>query len=130
MISQLVRASVIVLLCATTAAQAASPRKPQAGAPGRNPYDGAWTVMIVTERGSCDRAYRYGLQIVDGVVQYDGAVSFTGNVTPKGAVRVSVSAAGNRAEGSGRMTRNTGQGKWVGYSGSDSCSGYWQAERR
>ena len=121
MISHFLRASVLAAVCTAAAVQSA---------PARTPYDGAWSVLIVTQRGSCDRAYRYGVQIVDGIVRYDGAVSFTGRVAPNGRVQVSVSAGGSRANGSGRLSRNSGQGNWQGVSGSDLCSGYWQAERR
>lgn len=121
MISHLVRASTLALVCIASIAQ---------GATARTPYDGAWTVLIVTERGSCDRAYRYGVEIVDGIVRYDGAVNFTGQVAKNGNVRVSVAGGNSRASGSGKLSRNTGAGNWVGYSGSDACSGYWQAQRR
>jgi hypothetical protein len=136
MISHLVRASVLALACFATAAESAPTRKspprnaPERPAPAANLYDGSWTVLIVTERGTCDRAYRYGVEIVDGTVRYNGAVAFTGHVARNGNVEVSVSAGSNRANGTGRLTHTNGQGKWVGYSGSDLCSGYWQAERR
>jgi hypothetical protein len=122
MISHLLRASVLAVVCAASAATSA---------PARTPYDGPWSVLIVTQQGNCDRAYRYGVQIVDGIVRYDGnAVDFTGRVAPNGRVQVSVVAAGSRAEGIGRLSRNAGQGKWRGSSGGDICSGYWEAERR
>ena len=122
MISHLVRVSVLALACAASAATSA---------PARTPYDGPWTVLIVTERGSCDRAYRYGVQIVDGNVQYDGgAVTLAGRVDAKGAVHVTVAAGSSRANGTGRLFRNVGQGSWSGSSGGDICSGYWEAERR
>ncbi len=35
-------------------------------AQARGPYDGNWSVLIVTDSGSCDRAYRYALRIADG----------------------------------------------------------------
>ena len=31
-------------------------------AQARGPFDGTWSVLIVTDSGSCDRAYRYALQ--------------------------------------------------------------------
>jgi len=97
----------------------------------RTAFDGAWSVLIVTQRGACDRAYRYGVQIVDGNLVYDGGVvSMTGRVNASGAVRVNVSAGGASASGSGRMTRTNARGNWSGSSGSDACSGYWEAERR
>jgi hypothetical protein len=30
----------------------------------RTSFDGTWTVLIMTDAGTCDRAYRYGLRIV------------------------------------------------------------------
>ena len=97
----------------------------------RTPYDGAWSVLIVTQRGTCDRAYRYGIQIVDGNLVYDGGiVNLTGHVNTSGAVRVNVSAGGAQASGAGRLTRTNGRGNWSGRSGGDACSGYWEAERR
>jgi hypothetical protein len=122
MISLFVRTSVLALVCAATAATTAT---------ARTPYDGAWSVLIVTQRGTCDRAYQYGVQIVDGNVTYRGGmVNFFGRVTAKGAVRVTVSGGSSRADGSGKLTRTTGQGNWRGRSGKDACSGYWTAQRR
>jgi hypothetical protein len=100
-------------------------------APARTIYDGSWSVLIVTQRGTCDRAYRYGIEIVNGRVHYGGgAVNFSGQVARNGAVRVNVSSGGAPASGSGRLSRNVGRGRWSGLSGSDRCSGYWEAERR
>ena len=122
MISHLVRASVLASVCIAATATTA---------PARTPYDGAWSVLIVTQRGSCDRAYRYGIQIINGIVTYDGgAVNLSGRVSGNGAVRVVVSAGSASANGTGRLSRNTGRGSWAGRSGSDACSGYWEAERR
>jgi hypothetical protein len=131
MIRHLARAGILVLICIATVAESA-PRNAPKSIPRGNQYDGAWTVLIVTEHGSCDRAYRYGIQIIDGMVHYDGSiiVSFDGRVAANGKVQVSVAAAGNRANGSGRLSRDFGQGKWQGSSGSDACAGYWEAERR
>jgi hypothetical protein len=122
MISNLVRASVLAVVCATSASSTAS---------ARTPYDGAWSVLIVTQRGGCDRAYRYGVQIVNGNVVYDGGiVRFSGRVAPNGRVQVAVSSGSSRANGAGRLSRNGGQGNWRGQSGPETCSGYWTAERR
>jgi hypothetical protein len=98
----------------------------------RSAYDGAWSVLIVTRSGSCDPTYRYGLQISDGNVIYDGGgpITMQGRVTPKGAVRVIVQGGGQWADGSGRLTRNQGSGMWRGQGASSACAGVWQAERR
>jgi hypothetical protein len=122
MISQLVRATALVLVCA-------------AGAPGtadaRTVYDGNWSVLIVTERGNCDRAYRYGVEIENGRVIYrGGGPDFNGRVSPNGSVQVRVSAGSQNASGSGRLSRTAGRGSWRGQSTTGACSGYWEAERR
>ena len=35
-------------------------------------YDGLWSVVIVTEKGTCDRAYRYPVRIANGALVNDG----------------------------------------------------------
>jgi hypothetical protein len=122
MIGHLFRFAFVFVVCvASLPGQAAA----------RTAYDGAWSVLIVTQRGSCDRAYRYGVQIVDGRVVYDGGiVSLSGRVNSGGGVSVSVSSGSSYASGSGRLSRNAGRGHWSGKSGSSACSGYWEAERR
>jgi hypothetical protein len=102
-------------------------------AAARTPFDGLWSVLIVTESGDCDRGYRYPVAIVNGSVQHapnEGDQSFViaGRVATGGAVRVSVRRGEQYAEGSGRLTPSTGEGRWRSPSGG--CSGYWQAERR
>lgn len=94
-------------------------------------FDGNWSVLIVTQRGDCDRAYRYGISISGGRVFYEGGVvNFTGRVAANGAVNVRVTSGSAAATGSGRLTRNAGQGRWSGRSGNSQCAGYWTAERR
>ena len=50
---------------------------------GRTSFDGNWSVLIVTNRGPCDRGYRYGLSIRGGKVFYTGslAVNVNGQVS-------------------------------------------------
>lgn len=95
-------------------------------------FDGNWSVVIVTQRGNCDRAYRYGISIQNGVIYYyGGAASFSGRVSQSGSIRVSVrSGTGGFASGSGRLRGDTGSGRWSGQSGNDRCSGYWTAQRQ
>jgi hypothetical protein len=126
MISRSLRSLVLAGACAASLAATAST------AFARNLYDGNWSVLIVTERGSCDRAYRYGVQISDGNVTADGGgmVSVGGRVAANGLVRVVVQGGGAYATGSGKLSRNVGRGTWSGRSGNDACAGVWQAERR
>ena len=39
-------------------------------------YDGNWSVVIITDKGTCDRSYRYPVRITDGNVGYAGEASF------------------------------------------------------
>jgi hypothetical protein len=101
------------------------------GAIARTAFDGAWSVLIVTDRGTCDRAYRYALRITDGRVYYDDpSFSVSGGVDDSGRVQVGVSAGGQSANGYGRLSGNYGQGSWSGRSSTSQCSGHWEAERR
>lgn len=97
----------------------------------RTPYDGAWSVLIVTDSGTCDRAYRYALRIADGRVYYDDpSFNVSGSVNARGQVHVGVSAGGQSANGYGRLSGNYGEGSWSGRSSTSQCSGHWEAERR
>lgn len=97
----------------------------------RTIYDGRWSVLIITDKGSCDRGYRYGFEIRNGVVHYDGdVVNLTGRVGPNGVVRVTVSRGEQKASGTGRLSRNFGHGTWSGAATGAVCSGRWEAERR
>src|SRR5262245_8778639 len=101
MISHLVRASVLASVCVTALATDSS---------ARTPYDGAWSVLIVTTRGDCDRAYRYGVSIVNGYIRYDGGVvNMQGRVAANGAVRVTLTSGMAYANGSGRLNRTSGR---------------------
>ena len=97
----------------------------------RGPYDGTWSVLIVTDSGTCDRAYRYALRIADGRVFYDDpSFNVSGHVDARGNVSVGVSAGDQYANGSGRLSGDYGDGHWSGHSSTSACSGHWEAERR
>ena len=97
---------------------------------GKQSLDGTWSVLIVTEQGKCDRAYRYPVRITNGAVGYAGEASFnvSGKVGDTGAVIVTVSRGNQSATGTGRMSATDGSGTWTAASGE--CSGTWTAERR
>ncbi len=114
-----------LLVAATAAAGVAD------AAAAATAYDGRWSVIIQTTRGNCDQAYRYGLNIVNGNVTYDGSGGFDvrGRVAGNGAVHVRVSSGRSYADGSGRLSRTGGSGVWRGV-GNGVCSGRWVAEKR
>jgi hypothetical protein len=108
------------------------PSRPVPAAPAATAFDGDWSVLIMTQSGGCDRAYRYGVRIANGDVVYDGGgpVDLQGHVYSNGSVRVRVSGAGQEADGQGRLSRTLGTGTWQGQGSLGSCAGTWQAERR
>ena len=93
----------------------------------RMTFDGRWSVVIETKRGACD-SYRVGLDIVDGTVTYDG--SAYGRVSASGLIRVSGAMGGQQAQGTGRLSRTSGQGMWRAVVNTGICDGHWMAERR
>lgn len=108
------------------AAGMATPARAQAA------YDGLWSVLIITEQGTCDRGYRYAVRIRKGNVGHadpsGSSFNIRGKVFGSGGIRVSVTRGDKRADGIGRMSRNGGSGKWRSSKGE--CSGVWTAERR
>ena len=94
-------------------------------------FDGNWSVQVVTQTGSCQKAYRFPVVIQNGQVRYGGAegIAVSGAVTSKGVIRGNFGVGSAQASVSGRLSSRTGSGTWVG-SGSFNCSGQWQAEKR
>jgi hypothetical protein len=125
MISHFTRA----LVLAAALAGSVSALVPTASAATK--FDGPWSVMIVTRAGPCDPSYRFGGQIINGIIYYTGGgpVSLTGRVTPSGAISVTVSSGANHAVGTGRLSVNSGGGTWRGQGPNGACSGNWSAQR-
>jgi hypothetical protein len=98
----------------------------------RNTFDGAWSVVISTQSGGCDPQYRFGVQIINGNIVYDGGAgaNVQGSVAPNGGVAVNVSSGGQSANGQGRLSRDSGGGTWRGQGFGGTCAGTWQAARR
>jgi hypothetical protein len=92
-------------------------------------YDGAWSLVFVTQRGACDPSYNFNVNVSDGIITHPNLVRFRGRVTSSGVVHASVTVQDKYAAGAGRLTRATGRGTWSGYSGTSRCSGYWTAQR-
>ena len=95
-------------------------------------HDGNWSVLIITEKGDCDKAYRYSVNVQDGHLKYIGgaSVNMAGTVTANGAVKVSIKLGEKGADGIGRLSGNAGTGTWRGSAANSTCAGHWQAERR
>lgn len=98
----------------------------------RSSFDGLWSVLVITEQGTCDRGYRYALRVQNGAVRYEGdaAITISGRVAPNGAVRVAIRRGDQGANGSGRLSGNSGAGRWTAVGASRRCAGTWSAEKR
>lgn len=95
-------------------------------------HDGNWSVLVITEKGTCDKAFRYSVGVANGQVRYQGeaAVNFNGTVEPNGAVKVNIRLGEQGANGTGRLGPTSGAGTWRGVGGTGECTGRWEAERR
>ena len=100
----------------------------------KTPFDGAWAVVIMTESGSCDPAYRYAVVVADGNVRSDaresgGLIAISGKVDEQGHVKVNLSRGEQKANASGKLSPSGGIGTWSGKTSSAACSGRWEAKR-
>jgi len=95
----------------------------------RSAYDGSWDLVFVTQRGACDPAYNFTVNVSNGVVTHPNLVRFRGYVAKSGAVRASVTVQDKYATGAGKLLATSGQGTWSGHSGTARCAGYWTARR-
>jgi len=91
-------------------------------------YDGTWSVLVMTQKGDCDPAYRYPIRISNGQLINAGDAVFTvaGKIAQTGTIIVTISAGGKSVTGVGHLADAEGTGTWTG----GSCSGSWTAERR
>ena len=91
----------------------------------QEPYDGVWSVTIVTKTGSCEPTASSTLTVTEGKISGAGA-DVSGSIGREGLVRVSI----NGAYANGQLSGNAGSGKWNGASAGIPCSGRWQATRQ
>jgi hypothetical protein len=92
-------------------------------------FDGQWSVQVLTDKGDCEKVYRYPVVIQNGAVRYGGAEDFaaSGSVGANGAIRGSITRDDLRADVTGRLSGKSGGGTWRTTGG---CSGSWNAEKR
>ena len=112
-------AAVLLLACTPTNA---------AHRGGGSAYDGIWSVAIYTLRGDCS-SVRVAARIVCGrIYSKDESYQANGAVGANGVIWVSVASGRLSASGSGRLSANSGAGRWTSSRGE--CSGSWSASRR
>src|SRR5258707_15602520 len=95
-----------ILLLSTITATAALAAAP---ATAQTPYDGLWSVTVVTKTGTCEPSTRSTLTVSDGKVSAAGS-DVSGSIGREGLVRVSI----HGAYANGQLSGNVGSGKWNG----------------
>src|SRR5262249_8516862 len=90
------------------------------------PFDGSWSVKIVTQKGGCDSGATVPIHLTNGTIASDlSIVKVSGQVASNGALNVNVGHGLEHASGVGRLADTTGSGTWKG----GLCSGTWTAAK-
>ena len=95
-------------------------------------FDGRWSAVLATRSGPCDATYRGAVQVINGIVQAEGVANnvLSGRVSPNGSVAVRGSMAANlNGTAWGRLSGNSGTGRWQVHMQNGECSGVWTAQR-
>lgn len=84
----------------------------------------------MTRSGPCGPAYRAAVQVINGIVEVEGAGDvLTGRVLPNGSVTVRGSMGANSGIAWGRLSRSSGRGRWRARMQGGECFGVWTAQR-
>jgi hypothetical protein len=93
--------------------------------------DGPWSVVIVTQEGDCDSAYRAELTIEGTAINYAGGpaapAGVVGTASKNGKISISFKNDKGSLSASGRMKGKSGSGVWRASNG---CAGRWTADKR
>jgi hypothetical protein len=117
-----------ILLFATFMTALATTIAPAAQRGGAS-FDGRWSVEVITDRGTCDRVYRWILGIQGGRVIDVGEIAKpSGGVTANGSVNLRFVRNNDYASAIGHLSGDSGSGSWT--SPTLACGGRWRAERR
>ena len=119
-----------LIMFATAFVAPAIAANPSAKAEGK--FDGRWSAVLATRSGPCDATYRGAVQVINGIVQVQGAPNnvLSGRVSPNGSVTVRGSLSGNLyGTAWGRLSGNSGSGSWRVQVQNGECLGVWTAQR-
>ena len=98
------------------------------------PFDGSWTMALVTTSGHCG-VIKMGMAVKGGHISATSGkfvmhkIALAGLISGTGQTKINGVAGPRQAIGTGRFTRANGSGKWNGTGPSGVCSGYWVANR-
>ena len=88
-----------------------------------------WNVTFTPRAGNCHASNTLPFNVHGTRVSSAGGGRVTGGVTRAGSVTVRITVGASWADGTGRLSRNSGAGRWSGLITGDRCSGVWQAAR-
>ena len=90
------------------------------------PFDGSWSVKIVTQKGTCDSGASVPIRVTNGAIASDlSIVKASGQVAANGNLTVKVGHGLENASGVGKLSDASGSGTWKG----GLCSGIWTASK-
>ncbi len=100
------------------------------GRQSAHPFDGNWSVQVITEQGECDRAYRWNIGVRNGRVaeMQDNVARASGEIARNGRVAVTFTRGADVLSATGTLRGDFGRGNWT--APSRKCAGRWDAERR
>jgi hypothetical protein len=93
-------------------------------------HDGVYSVEIFTLRGSCDRVYRWTINVAAGRVTSpaDGFMQASGQINQSGVVSLAFRRDEQVANVAGKVNGGAGSGTWS--SPTLQCAGSWRAARQ
>jgi hypothetical protein len=98
----------------------------QTAASAQAPFDGVWSISIVTTKGTCEGGSGLSVKINEGkVASGDNQLAVSGRVAEHGGITVTVIQGETKATGSGKLVNAAGFGTWRG----GPCSGTWSAQK-
>src|SRR5258708_161510 len=69
-----------------------------------SPFDGSWSVKIVTQKGTCDSGASVPIRVTNGAIASDlSVVKVSGQVAANGNLNVNVGHGLEKADGAGRL---------------------------
>ena len=91
-----------------------------------SPFDGSWSVKIVTQKGGCDSGASVPIRVTNGTIASDlSIVKASGQVAANGNLTVKVGHGLQNASGVGKLSDTSGAGTWK----AGLCSGTWTASK-
>ena len=99
-----------------------------AAADASTPFDGHWSVQLVTRQGDCDPSYSWSVAVQDGRIDDAGMfVQAAGAIDRHGRVNLQITHGSDVVAASGRAKGVVAEGAWR--SPTRQCSGAWRAQR-